>query len=244
MTLPGFDLISARRVGFSIFAVLGCYFATAWAVSAKGQNRAGQGSGALCRLSGSYPLVTCGTLRLISPEEYQNAYSKDKPLLVIDIKQKDDVRLVRQTVDQFFSGVFTTWSEVRGGILTALSEAVTNVVKHTPGGRLLVYLDPAGPRFHVEDYGSGMDLAKLPAMFVSGYSEKSTLGAGFTIMMRYVEQIEICTSEAGVSLVLRTNVGQMLSRKRTRREGGDFHALSCRAAAEAGNGCGQNHLWQ
>jgi anti-sigma regulatory factor (Ser/Thr protein kinase) len=246
MTLPGFDLISATGGwAFPIFAVLVCYFCYRLGRRVqKAKTEQAKDQELFAAYQEVIPLVTCGTLRLISPEEYQNAYSKDKPLLVIDIKQKDDVRLVRQTVDQFFSGVFTTWSEVRGGILTALSEAVTNVVKHTPGGRLLVYLDPAGPRFHVEDYGSGMDLAKLPAMFVSGYSEKSTLGAGFTIMMRYVEQIEICTSEAGVSLVLRTNVGQMLSRKRTRREGGDFHALSCRAAAEAGNGCGQNHLWQ
>ena len=138
MTLPGFDLISPQAGGFPIFAVLGCYFATAWAVACKGQTEQAKDQELFAAYQEVIPLVTCGTLRLISPEEYQNAYSKDKPLLVIDIKQKDDVRLVRQTVDQFFSGVFTTWSEVRGGILTALSEAVTNVVKHTPGGRLLV----------------------------------------------------------------------------------------------------------
>ena len=52
---------------------------------------------------------------MISPEEYQNAYSKDKFSLVIDIKQKDDVRLVRQTVDQFFPGCSLLGAKSAGG---------------------------------------------------------------------------------------------------------------------------------
>ena len=69
-------------------------------------------------------------------------------------------------------------------------------------------------------------------MFVSGYSEKSTLGAGFTIMMRYVERIEICTSEAGVSLSSEDQCGADAEPKAYPKEGGDFHALV--RAAEAG----------
>ena len=104
MTLPGFDLISATGGwAFPIFAVLGCYFCYRLGrrvQKAKTEQAKDQ------ELFAAYQeviLVTCGTLRLISPEEYQNAYPRTV-LLVIDIKQKDDVRLVRQTVDQFFPG--------------------------------------------------------------------------------------------------------------------------------------------
>jgi anti-sigma regulatory factor (Ser/Thr protein kinase) len=167
---------------YPLAAVLGylCYRLGCWVQ--KGRTERAEYRELLAVYREILPKITHGRVRLISPAEYRAAYAGDDPLLIIDVEQKDDIPRVRQTVDEFFADFIPHWKEVRSPILTALSEAVTNVVKHTPGGRVLVYLESTGPRFHVEDCGSGMDLAKLPAMvFVSGYSETSSLGAGLPL---------------------------------------------------------------
>jgi len=228
---------------YPLAAVLGylCYRLGCWVQ--KGRTERAEYRELLAVYREILPKITHGRVRLISPAEYRAAYAGDDPLLIIDVEQKDDIPRVRQTVDEFFADFIPHWKEVGSPILTALSEAVTNVVKHTPGGRVLVYLESTGPRFHVEDCGSGMDLAKLPAMvFVSGYSETSSLGAGFTVMLRYTQQMEICTSAEGTALVLRTHLASPLNRERRGKEEG--HALSCCPAVEAGHGCGQNYTWQ
>lgn len=148
--------------------------------------------------------VTQGALQLLSPEEYEREYGQDQPLLTLDIQDKSDITHIRDEVDRFLMERLDNWEDpLRSRALLCLSEAVTNVVKHTPGGQILVFIDSTGPRFHVVDRGKGLDLNKLPYMlFVKGFSTGNTLGAGFPIMMRYLKQITVCTSPNGTALVL------------------------------------------
>ncbi len=149
--------------------------------------------------------ITNSSLQLLSPEEYEAEYGSAEPLLVLKLQNKSDIAHSRDEIDRFLVEKLEEWDDpFRSRVLLCLAEAMSNVIKHTPGGRVLVFIDSTGPRFHVEAFGSGLDLNKLPYMlFVKGFSTSDTLGAGFPIMMRYLKQITISTSPNGTALVLR-----------------------------------------
>lgn len=177
------------------------------------------------------PLVTEGQVRLISSDQYAAEYGDEQPLLSLPVTTKADVRRVRKAVDQFCHQKFAAWREVRHPILLALNEAVTNVVKHTPGGKVLVFLAESGPRFHVQDFGAGIALDELPHMlFMKGFSTTTSLGAGFTIMRHYLHQIEICISHEGTTLILHSDLKRLSSKLEPSTEHGKGegnHAVSC-----------------
>lgn len=87
--------------------------------------------------------------------------------------------------------------------LLAISEAVTNVIKHADNGEMLILQNQTEIRVIVEDNGNGFDLKDLPnATLMSGYSTKKSLGQGFTLMMKIASQILLQTSSRGSTLIL------------------------------------------
>lgn len=246
LTLPVIDgVISPGELGYIILALLGFFMCYRLGRStAKVEAKQGGGDEVFRAYQEVLPALTQNSVVLLSPQEYQAKYGEDKPRLSMEIRGPEDVCRVRQAVDELLAQQLPGWSQVRCSTLTALSEAVTNVVKHTPGGRVLIYLGPRGPRFHVEDRGAGMDLSRLPSMvFVKGYTESGSLGAGYSIMLRYMKRIEICTSPKGTALVLWGDLKELRGQREQNWEEGD-NASSCCVAAEAWHGGGQNHLWQ
>lgn len=196
-------------------------------------------------------LVTHDRVRLITPEQYEEKYSTD-PILEMDIKSKDDIRRIRHAVDKLCSERVSSWKDVRCTTILSLTEAITNVLKHTPGGRFLLYFEDDLPCFHVQDDGPGITLDKLPTMvFVNGFSTNTSLGAGFTIMLRYMKQIEFCITGDGTTLVLRPDLQYkpanpapppQLQAKCDER--GEDYAPCCSAKPQAGYGSGENYYWQ
>lgn len=144
------------------------------------------------------------TVIIIDHEEYEARYGRQKPVVMFPIRGQSDVTLTRHLVDEYLKERLSLWKDPsRARILLALTEAVTNVVKHTPGGALSVYIDAVGPRFHVIDRGKGLHPdCPMCKFFRKGFSTTASLGAGFFVMMQYFREIVLCTSSRGTKLVL------------------------------------------
>ncbi|NLJ79718.1 MAG: sensor histidine kinase [Firmicutes bacterium] len=145
-----------------------------------------------------------GSLRLIGKKEYEAGYGQDKPLLTLPLQKKEDVSAARSQVDRYLTELVPRWKTAAGKrALVALSEAITNVILHTPGGQVLLFLDEGTPRFHVIDQGPGLRFWQLPSiLFTRGYSGRGSLGAGFPVMMGCLKRIVVCTSKEGTKLIL------------------------------------------
>lgn len=194
------------------------------------------------------PLVTENRVKLITTQEYQAKYGLKSPVLSLDITSKDDISRIRHKVNNFLAETVPEWENARNQVLLCLTEAITNVVKHTPGGELLVFLDGNAPHFHIKDRGNGIVLDKLPTMvFVKGFSTAPSLGAGFAIMMRYMKQIEICTNKGGTTIVLHPELHSVATKADLSLpcfERGENDAFSCCEKSQTRYGGGQDHIWQ
>ncbi|HHY10056.1 MAG TPA: ATP-binding protein [Firmicutes bacterium] len=148
------------------------------------------------------------SLSCIDESMYKSLYGKEEPLRVYLIEKKSDVTFIRHAVDKLLKAAAAAWVDpARRGILLALTEAVTNVVKHTPGGKVLVFLTADGPRFHVIDRGKGFPQGKLPCLwFKKGYSTSDSLGAGFLMMMKYMREIVVCSGVKGTILIMQADL--------------------------------------
>lgn len=90
----------------------------------------------------------------------------------------------------------------------AVSEGLTNMLKHAGGGTYRICLTPNRARVVLADRGHGIDFRNLPrATLVPGYSTSQTLGMGFTLMMELCDQLLLSTDENGTVLVLEKDLG-------------------------------------
>ena len=159
--------------------------------------------------------LTQNPLTLLTPTEYDLKFGQEQPLLSLPIREVEDIRRCRQEVDEFLKDKLPKWTKsVSHRVLLCVSEAVTNVIKHTPGGRLDLIIEGNNPRFHIIDKGSGLDLNKLPyLLFLKGYStEDNSIGYGFPIIIRYMSKVLVCTSKAGTKLVLYPDLEKLAER--------------------------------
>ncbi|WP_052723679.1 HD domain-containing phosphohydrolase [Paenibacillus wulumuqiensis] len=91
-------------------------------------------------------------------------------------------------------------------IKLAVSEAVTNLIKHAEEGRIAVYRKNGRYQIYITDHGSGIPLHELPkTILVSGYSSKSSLGKGFALMYTLADRIMLHTSSEGTAILLEFN---------------------------------------
>ena len=89
-------------------------------------------------------------------------------------------------------------------LLTAVTEAASNAVKHGYRGVASLWLGSDHASVLISDHGSGIhpsDLAR--ATLQRGYSTRSTLGMGFTMMLNSVDMLGLATSPEGTDLLLR-----------------------------------------
>ncbi len=97
-----------------------------------------------------------------------------------------------------------------GAAVMATGEAITNGVKH--GGSCMVQVhrleteDTPKLQVSVKDYGPGIDFLHLPrAVLMAGFSTKTSLGMGFTIMLELCDQLLLATDDSGTTVVLEFN---------------------------------------
>ncbi|WP_458122151.1 HD domain-containing phosphohydrolase [Paenibacillus sp. Z6-24] len=88
----------------------------------------------------------------------------------------------------------------------AVSEAVTNLIKHAEKGKISVYQKNGKYQIYITDHGSGIPLHELPkTILVSGYSSKSSLGKGFALMHLSADRIMLHTGTEGTAILLEFN---------------------------------------
>jgi len=117
----------------------------------------------------------------------------------VDVVATSDVAKCRNFVTDFLTGDSRKLMHVK----LAVSEATTNVIKHAEKGRLSVYRKGDALQVLVSDRGSGIPLHELPkTVLVSGYSSKSSLGKGFSLIYRAADEVALHTSPEGLYVLL------------------------------------------
>jgi PAS domain S-box-containing protein len=87
--------------------------------------------------------------------------------------------------------------------MAAVSEALTNSLRHAGSGTCLVHKSRGCAQIVVADQGPGIDFSALPkATLLSGYSTRRTLGMGFTIMLGLCDRVLLTTSPGGTTIAL------------------------------------------
>jgi ligand-binding sensor protein/anti-sigma regulatory factor (Ser/Thr protein kinase) len=91
----------------------------------------------------------------------------------------------------------------RAGLLSPVSEALDNALKHARGGTYQVFARNGCVQVAVTDSGPGIDFRTLPkATLVSGFSTAASLGMGFTIMLKLCERVLLSTRPGHTEVVL------------------------------------------
>jgi anti-sigma regulatory factor (Ser/Thr protein kinase) len=145
---------------------------------------------------------------LLITEEEVNKYKEGIVLCEGRIKDRSDIPNCRNLAKEklelegFNNSTIMSW-------LLALSEAITNVIKHAEEGKMTIIKDEKNHeiRFVIEDKGSGFALKDLPKKtLLAGYSTKKSLGQGFTLMMKMAKRVLLFTSSKGSVLILNFDI--------------------------------------
>lgn len=145
---------------------------------------------------GKFILVTAQELEYLLGQQLLASGSFNEPREISGVRR--EIRSVLES-----SGV----SDVDEVIL-AVSEALTNAIKHAGRGSYEVRAQPDGVQVVVCDSGHGIDFRSLPkAALIQGFSTTSTLGLGFTIMLEVCDRVLLCTDEGGTTIVLEVRPG-------------------------------------
>ena len=83
------------------------------------------------------------------------------------------------------------------------SEAATNALVHGRGGVASVGSEQGRLRVRVTDQGAGIDPEDLSrAVLQDGWSKKSTMGLGFTLIHKTADRLLLHTSPAGTTVII------------------------------------------
>ncbi|BCG58194.1 HD domain-containing phosphohydrolase [Paenibacillus sp. URB8-2] len=122
----------------------------------------------------------------------------------MDVNNKADVGLSRS----FVAGYYTDQQDAKRlmHIKLAVSEGVTNLIKHAVGGEISLYDKQGTLQIFITDRGSGIPLHELPkTVLIPGYSSKRSLGKGFALIHASTDHISLHTNGKGTSLLLEFN---------------------------------------
>ncbi len=95
----------------------------------------------------------------------------------------------------------------RSALITPVSEALDNALKHAHGGTYQVFARNGCVQVAISDGGPGIDFHMLPkATLVRGFSTSASLGMGFTIMLQLCERVLLSTRPGHTEVVLEVAV--------------------------------------
>ncbi len=146
--------------------------------------------------------VTQNKLELILERPELPPVQKEHKLAEIAINDKDDLTLAKNTAEKYAFAEGLDKSRVFD-MVVAVSEGVSNVLKHAENGVMSIYSSPEYFRIWISDVGRGINFSDIPksALF-KGYSSKNSLGMGFFIMMELLDKLYIYTHNEGTIIVL------------------------------------------
>ncbi|MGG3564868.1 HD domain-containing phosphohydrolase [Neobacillus rhizosphaerae] len=119
----------------------------------------------------------------------------------ISIKSNSDVPKSRKLTLEVLQQIPTEINSMQ--VQVAVSEAVTNILKHATSGNLSIFRRDQLLQFFISDKGSGIPLHEIPkTILVSGYSSKRSLGQGFKMISNFSNGVSIYTSSEGTSILI------------------------------------------
>ena len=147
--------------------------------------------------------VTQGKLDLVSFEELKEYL--DPSALISIVNSPADTTKTRHNIMEFCA--LTGYCDEGAGIFeTAVGEALTNAIKHANGCRVYAGVHNDSIWVAIRDSGPGISSATLPnSTLRRGYSSKTSLGMGYSIMLDAADKILLCTGSEGTTIVLSVN---------------------------------------
>lgn len=143
--------------------------------------------------------VTGGKLIILRDEELRATLGD----MVLRPHRLVDAKAVSEARRTIAASLSTLPLEHTDTIMLAVSEALTNAVKHGGGGEYEIYRSGDCLQVVIRDFGPGIDLRALPkATLVQGFSTTSTMGLGFTIMLEVSARVLLTTDSKGTVVAL------------------------------------------
>lgn len=141
--------------------------------------------------------VTGGALHLVEAEEIP-----ELPVLAFDYDLEDQASYsaVRRELRELGQKAGLDEEEIEDLVLAA-GEAITNAIKHAQCGRCQGAIEGDSVVVRVSDRGEGIDPASLPdTLFRAGFSTKVSLGLGYTLLLKLVNEMWLATGHDGTVL--------------------------------------------
>ena len=147
--------------------------------------------------------VTQGKLELVSFDEVK-VYLESAEL-VVDVASPADTPIARHAITEFCNS--RGLCDDRLGLYeSAVGEAITNAVKHAKKGCVYAGFNDGSIYVAISDSGPGISALTLPgATLRRGFSTKTSMGMGYSIMMEASDNIILCTGAEGTIVVLSIN---------------------------------------
>lgn len=158
--------------------------------------------------------VTGGKLILITEDELDAALGE----LFMAPRQLLDASSVSEARIAISESIVALPLDDRDAVILAVSEALTNAVKHGGGDDYSIYLQARKClQFVIRDYGPGIDFRSLPkATLIQGFSTSNTMGFGFTIMLEVCDRVLLTTDTRGTAVVLEVELAGVPAKEAAR----------------------------
>ena len=146
--------------------------------------------------------VSGGKLVLAEETELAHMRAGGRPRGHMEIVTSAGVGGARALTEQVLRDMHMDRDRIFDMVL-CVSEASTNALKHAHGGLLEVFDVDGRAQVWVTDQGSGIDFSLLPrSTLMKGWSSKTSLGYGYTILLELLDRVVLSTSRRGTIVVM------------------------------------------
>lgn len=141
--------------------------------------------------------VTEGALHLVEPEEIPELPNVK---LALSLDAEENYSKMRDSLRDLGQEIQFDEEQIEDLVLAA-GEAVTNAIKHAEFGRVEVGTTDNELYVRVSDRGEGIHPDALPeTLFQAGFSTKISLGLGYTLLLKLVDEMWLATGPEGTIL--------------------------------------------
>lgn len=152
--------------------------------------------------------VTDGKLNLVSRDEIDVLLVNNAQ--EINLAESNDLTFLRSSIEKICSDAGMVDDRTHG-LVTAVSEAAANAVKHANGGVALVGIKQDEIQICIKDNGTGMDALILPkATLMKRFSTKASMGLGYSLILAYVDTVYLATDQHGTWVLMEQAIADPL----------------------------------
>jgi PAS domain S-box-containing protein len=143
--------------------------------------------------------VTEGALHLVEHDQIPDLPNVE---IELDLEVEENYHALRERLRELGTGNQFSEEETEDLVLAA-GEAVTNAIKHAKKGWCQVGTTDQEVIVRVSDEGEGIHPDALPeTLFQTGFSTKISLGLGYTLLLKLVDEMWLATGPQGTVLQL------------------------------------------